>query len=90
MDEERDRIFKYSKALAECYNLALNELKTNNDFNILINKSNNIEKQIQNNKYSLNDYKSKLNIYIDIKTKNYQILKQNILEIDIVNMFYLF
>lgn len=30
--EERDRIFKYSKSLAECYNLALNELKTNNDF----------------------------------------------------------
>ena len=31
--EERDRIFKYSKSLAECYNLALTELKTNNDFN---------------------------------------------------------
>ena len=30
--EERDRIFKYSKSLAECYNLALTELKTNNDF----------------------------------------------------------
>ena len=30
--EERDRIFKYSKSLAECYNLALNELKANNDF----------------------------------------------------------
>ena len=33
--EERDRIFKYSKSLAECYNLALNELKTNNDFNAI-------------------------------------------------------
>jgi hypothetical protein len=33
--EERDRIFKYSKSLAECYNLALNELKTNNDFNTI-------------------------------------------------------
>ena len=43
------------------------EVKTNNDFNILINKSNNIEKQIQNNKYSLNDYKSKLNIYIEME-----------------------
>lgn len=31
--EQRDRIFKYSKSLAECYNLALTELKTNNDFN---------------------------------------------------------
>ena len=30
--EEKDRIFKYSKSLAECYNLALNELKANNDF----------------------------------------------------------
>ena len=33
--EERDRIFKYSKSLAECYNLALTELKTNNDFNAI-------------------------------------------------------
>ena len=33
--EEKDRIFKYSKSLAECYNLALNELKTNNDFNAI-------------------------------------------------------
>ena len=30
--EERNRIFKYSKSLAECYNLALTELKANNDF----------------------------------------------------------
>lgn len=33
--EEKDRIFKYSKSLAECYNFALNELKTNNDFNAI-------------------------------------------------------
>lgn len=33
--EERDRIFIYSKSLAECYNLALTELKTNNDFNAI-------------------------------------------------------
>jgi hypothetical protein len=33
--EERDRIFKYSKSLAECYNLALRELKINNDFNAI-------------------------------------------------------
>jgi len=32
---ERDRIFRYSKSLAECYNLALNELKINNDFNAI-------------------------------------------------------
>ena len=31
--EQRDRIFKYSRSLAECYNLVLNELRTNNDFN---------------------------------------------------------
>ena len=43
------------------------EVKTNNDFNILLNKSNNIEKQIQDSKYSLNDYKSKLNIYIEME-----------------------
>ena len=33
--EERNRIFQYSKSLAECYNLALNELKANNDFNTI-------------------------------------------------------
>ena len=33
--EERERIFKYSKSLAECYNLALKELKTNNNFNAI-------------------------------------------------------
>ena len=33
--EERDRIFRYSKSLAKCYNLALTELKTNNDFNAI-------------------------------------------------------
>ena len=33
--EERDRIFKNSKSLAEYYNLALTELKTNNDFNAI-------------------------------------------------------
>lgn len=33
--EEKDRIFKYSKSLAECYNLALTELKTNNNFNAI-------------------------------------------------------
>ena len=33
--EQRDRIFKYSRSLAESYNLALNELKTNNDFNAI-------------------------------------------------------
>jgi putative transposase len=33
--EERDRIFKYSKSLAECYNLALTELKSNNNFNAI-------------------------------------------------------
>ena len=43
------------------------EVKINNDFNILLNKSNNIEKQIQDSKYSLNDYKSKLNIYIEME-----------------------
>ena len=43
------------------------EVKTNNDFNILLNKSNNIEKQIQDSKYSLHDYKSKLNIYIEME-----------------------
>lgn len=33
--EQRDRIFKYSRSLAECYNLVLHELKTNNDFNAI-------------------------------------------------------
>lgn len=33
--EEKDRIYKYSRSLAECYNLALNELKANNDFNAI-------------------------------------------------------
>ena len=33
--EEKDGIYKYSRSLAECYNLALNELKANNDFNAI-------------------------------------------------------
>nr|WP_305303062.1 chromosome segregation protein SMC [Romboutsia ilealis] len=44
-----------------------NEVKTNNDLNLLLNKCNNIEKQIQNSKYSINDYKSKLNIYVEME-----------------------
>ena len=47
--------------------LKSNEVKFNNDLNKLINKNNNIEKQIQNSKYSLNDYKSKLNIYVEME-----------------------
>ena len=48
-------------------NLRNNESKINNDLNILLDKNNNIENKIQNNKYSLNDYKSKLNIYIEME-----------------------
>ena len=33
--QERDRIFKYSKSLSECYNLCLEQLKTNTDWNLI-------------------------------------------------------
>ena len=33
--QERDRIFKYSKSLSECYNLCLEQLKENNDWNLI-------------------------------------------------------
>lgn len=47
--------------------LKSDEEKTNNILNTLVNQSNNIEKQIQSSKYSLNDYKSKLNIYVEME-----------------------
>ena len=41
--------------------------KLNSNLNELINKNNLLESKIQSNKYSLNDYNSKLNIYIDME-----------------------
>ena len=71
IDKKIEEVSKASAKLEDktksMESLKNDEVKTNNDFNILINKSNNIEKQIQNNKYSLNDYKSKLNIYIEME-----------------------
>ena len=71
IDKKIEEVSKASEKLEDktksMESLKNDEVKTNNDFNILINKSNNIEKQIQNNKYSLNDYKSKLNIYIEME-----------------------
>ena len=31
--EEKNRIFKYSKLLSECYNICLEQLKIDNDWN---------------------------------------------------------
>ena len=71
IDKKIEEVSKASEKLEDktksMESLKNDEVKTNNDFNILLNKSNNIEKQIQNNKYSLNDYKSKLNIYIEME-----------------------
>lgn len=71
IDKKIEEVSKASEKLEDktksMESLKNDEVKTNNDFNILINKSNNIEKQIQNSKYSLNDYKSKLNIYIEME-----------------------
>ena len=71
IDKKIEEVSKASAKLEDktksMESLKNDEVKTNNDFNILLNKSNNIEKQIQNNKYSLNDYKSKLNIYIEME-----------------------
>ena len=71
IDKKIEEVSKASEKLEDktksIENLKNDEVKTNNDFNILLNKSNNIEKQIQNSKYSLNDYKSKLNIYIEME-----------------------
>lgn len=71
IDKKIEEVSKASAKLEDktksMESLKNDEVKTNNDFNILLNKSNNIEKQIQNSKYSLNDYKSKLNIYIEME-----------------------
>ena len=71
IDKKIEEVSKASAKLEDktksMESLKNDEVKTNNDFNILINKSNNIEKQIQDSKYSLNDYKSKLNIYIEME-----------------------
>ena len=71
IDKKIEEVSKASEKLEDktksIESLKNDEVKTNNDFNILLNKSNNIEKQIQNSKYSLNDYKSKLNIYIEME-----------------------
>ena len=71
IDKKIEEVSKASEKLEDktksMESLKNDEVKTNNDFNILLNKSNNIEKQIQNSKYSLNDYKSKLNIYIEME-----------------------
>lgn len=48
-------------------NLKEEEIKINENLRLLIAKTNNIEKQIQSNKYSLNDYNSKLNIYVEME-----------------------
>ena len=71
IDKKIEEVSKASEKLEDktksMESLKNDEVKTNNDFNILLNKSNNIEKQIQNSKYSLNDYKSKLNIYVEME-----------------------
>ena len=71
IDKKIEEVSKASEKLEDktksMESLKNDEVKTNNDFNILLNKRNNIEKQIQNSKYSLNDYKSKLNIYIEME-----------------------
>ena len=71
IDKKIEEVSKASEKLEDktksMESLKNDEVKTNNDFNILLNKSNNIEKQIQDSKYSLNDYKSKLNIYIEME-----------------------
>ena len=71
IDKKIEEVSKASAKLEDktksMESLKNDEVTTNNDFNILLNKSNNIEKQIQDSKYSLNDYKSKLNIYIEME-----------------------
>lgn len=71
IDKKIEEVSKASAKLEDktksMESLKNDEVKINNDFNILLNKSNNIEKQIQDSKYSLNDYKSKLNIYIEME-----------------------
>ncbi|RDY28771.1 chromosome segregation protein SMC [Romboutsia weinsteinii] len=57
--------FETSQEEANKLRLKNNEL--NNNLQKCIDDNNNLETAIQNNKYSLNDYKSKLNIYIDME-----------------------
>lgn len=51
-------------------NLKIEEQKIKLNLNSLINNDNKISQEIQNNKYILNDFKSKLNIYIDMENHN--------------------
>ena len=56
----------------ESKNKSMDDLKTyrnksNNDLNNLTNEVNDIEKCIQKNKFSLSDYNSKLNIYVEME-----------------------
>lgn len=46
------------------------QIEMNKKLTDLINVNNNLDKQIQNNKYSLNDYNSKVNIYIEMENHN--------------------
>ena len=66
-EEVSKSLVKLEEKTKTIKDLKSNEVKFNNDLNKLINKNNNIEKQIQNSKYSLNDYKSKLNIYVEME-----------------------
>ncbi|MGL6107437.1 chromosome segregation protein SMC [Romboutsia sp.] len=45
----------------------LKEEQTNKNLRNLLNENNDLEKKIQTNRYSLNDYNSKLNIYMDME-----------------------
>ena len=71
IDKKIEEVSKASAKLEQktksMKDLKNNEEKTNNHLNTLVNKGNNIEKQIQSSQYSLNDYKSKLNIYVEME-----------------------
>ncbi len=67
-DEENQNL----KNIINDYNEELKELKMkevnlNNELNSLISKNNELDKAIIDSKYKLNDYNSKLNIYVDME-----------------------
>ncbi|WP_343101446.1 chromosome segregation protein SMC [Romboutsia sp. MSSM.1001216sp_RTP31141st1_G3_RTP31141_220114] len=68
--ELNDIKLNVSQKNAELEKLKLKELENKNTLEELINHSKKLEKQIQDGNYSINNYNSKLNIYIDMENHN--------------------
>lgn len=61
---------KFEAKKEELAKLKVKEIEINKNLNDLIIINNELEKKIQDNKYSLNDYNSKISIYIEMENHN--------------------